>query len=90
MAQTEKKPICFGKIDKVFPMTEQGYRETPEHCMETCDHRVDCLKNALNRDPDALKVREDQVDKAYEAGLLGFFERWSRKKLIKSKTKKSI
>ncbi len=80
-----KKPECFGKVDVVFPMTGEGYRETPERCMETCNVRVDCLRRALSSDPDADIVKEDQVDRAYEAGLMGFFERWSRKKMIQRK-----
>lgn len=82
------KPDCYGKVDVVFPMTGEGYREIPERCMEGCEHSVDCLKKALNSDPDADKVREEQVDRAYDAGLMGFFERWSKKKMLKSKSQK--
>jgi hypothetical protein len=29
---------------------------------------------------DGLGVREESVDRAYAAGMIGFFQRWSRKK----------
>ena len=86
MAET-LKPGCFGKIDIVFPMTDTGFRETPEPCMETCEHRVDCLRKALASDPEADRFKADQVDRAYDAGLMGFLERWSRKKALNKKGK---
>jgi hypothetical protein len=34
-----------------------------------------------------LKVREEQIDRAYSSGMIGFFERWSRKKAINRQKK---
>ena len=34
-----------------------------------------------------LKIREANVDRAYEAGMIGFFERWSKKKELKRRIK---
>ena len=34
---------------------------------------------------DGLKVREEQIDRAYSSGMIGFLERWSRKKAIDRK-----
>ncbi len=82
------RPDCFGKIDCVFPMTDSGLRETPIPCMDTCEHRVDCLRKALSNDPEANRLKRDQVDRAYDAGLMGFFERWSKKKRLDQKNKK--
>jgi len=84
----EERPDCFGKIDRVFPMTDSGFRETPIPCMDTCKHRVDCLRKALSSDPEADRLKNDQVDRAYDAGLMGFFERWSKKKSLNKKDKK--
>jgi hypothetical protein len=84
----KKKPECFGKVDIVFPMTDNGYRETPENCMENCEHRVDCLRWALSSDPESDRIREEQVDRAYDAGLMSFLERWSRKKTLNKNKKK--
>jgi hypothetical protein len=40
----------------------------------------------MNR-PEGLKVRESAVDRAYEAGMMKFLERWSTKKNIHRKIK---
>jgi hypothetical protein len=40
----------------------------------------------MNR-PEGLKVRASAVDRAYEAGMMKFFERWSTKKNIHRKIK---
>jgi hypothetical protein len=33
-------------------------------------------------DKSGLTVREELVDRAYASGMVGFFERWSRKKAL--------
>lgn len=40
------------------------------------------------RETDGLKVREESVDRAYESRMIGFFERWSRKKDLRRRMKK--
>ena len=35
-----------------------------------------------------LKVREEKVDRAYAAGVIGFLERWSQKKDLNRKIKR--
>ena len=42
----------------------------------------------MSKGADAVKVREERIDKAYDSGLMGFFERWSRKKYLKNSEKK--
>lgn len=79
-------PCCFGILENVFPMTENGLRETPESCM-VCYSKTLCLREALKK-KEGLNVREERVDRAYESGMIGFFERWSRKKVIASKKNK--
>ncbi len=32
-----------------------------------------------------LKVYEEKVDRAYRSGLMGFFERWAKRKAIHRK-----
>lgn len=71
-------PYCFGKLDIVFPMGENGLRHTPESCF-VCFYKTQCLKTAM-KNVDGLKVREECLDRAYSSGMVGFFERWSRKK----------
>ena len=71
-------PSCFGIIDTVFPKNKEGIRTTPESCL-VCSYKTDCLK-AVMEGPDGLKLREEFIDRAYDAGMINFLERWSRKK----------
>lgn len=85
---TKKKkdmPDCFGHLDKVFPKTENGLRETPESCLLSCHHKTECLRTAITKSPKAAEVQEERVDEAYDAGMLSFFERWSKKKQLNRK-----
>jgi hypothetical protein len=47
-----------------------------------CPHAKSCLQAAL-RSPEGLKLQEEKLDRAYEHGLIGKVERWSKKKLIR-------
>ncbi len=76
----EERPYCFGKLDCVFPMGPDGLRETPESCM-VCYCKTECLRAAMQTN-DAVQVKEEKVDRAYAAGMMGFLERWSRKKAL--------
>ena len=82
----EKRPYCFGKLDEVFPRGEDGLRHTPESCM-VCLYKTRCLRSALEGD-EGLSVREEKLERAYEAGMIGFLGRWSRKKALHKKRKK--
>ena len=79
-------PSCFGVIDAVFPKDKNGYRNTPETCF-ACKDKTQCLKAAMQK-PDGLAVREEFIDRAYESKIIGFLERWVRKKAISSLKKK--
>ena len=81
----EKYPQCFGVLDSVFPMTENGLRVTPGSCIP-CPHKTECLKSAMEG-PGGLEVKEEFVDRAYESGMIGFIERWSKKKGLDRKLK---
>jgi hypothetical protein len=78
-------PQCFGDLDTVFPHRENGFRESPQACFE-CPHKTACLRAAMERLA-GLKVREEQVDRAYESGLIGFMRRWSQKKDLRRRMK---
>jgi hypothetical protein len=84
----DKKPNCFGILENVFPKTKSGLRETPESCLLSCQLKTKCLRAAITKSPEAAKVQEERVDEAYDAGMLSFFERWSRKKQLKRKNLK--
>jgi len=74
------RPDCFGQLDTVFPMGEEGLRTSPPKCME-CPFAKSCLQAAM-RSAEGLKLQEERVDQAYKHGLIGKLDRWSRKKLI--------
>ena len=84
----EERPYCYGKLECVFPMGENGLRETPESWM-VCrgstrglsSGNTECLRTAMQGEA-GDQVREEKVDRAYAAGVMGFFERWSRKKAL--------
>ena len=78
--ETTDRPECFGHLDTVFPMGEEGFRTTPPDCMK-CPLATPCIRVAM-RTPNGLKQEEERVDRAYECGMIGTLERWSRKKLI--------
>ena len=74
------RPTCFGDLETVFPMGEDGLRHTPDACF-ACHLKTECLRKAMV-ERGGLEVREAMVDRAYRAGMMGFWERWSRKKTI--------
>jgi len=78
-------PECFGQLDTVFPVGEEGIRTSPPECMK-CPHAKACLQTAM-RGPAGLRLQEEKVDQAYKYGLIGKLERWSRKKLIRQEIK---
>jgi hypothetical protein len=73
-----RHPPCFGDLKTVFPKGPDGLRHTPRQCM-ICVFKTECLRSAMDG-ADGLGVREESVDRAYAAGMIGFFQRWSRKK----------
>ena len=77
------KPDCMGCLETVFPLGRDGLRNTPENCLACC-HKTECLRMAI-QGRDGLKVREEQIDRAYKSGMIGFLERWSKKKAIARK-----
>ena len=85
MDTSEKLPYCYGKLEEVFPPGEDGLRHVPESCL-VCLYKTRCLRNAMEGDA-GLAVKDERVDQAYEAGMIGFFDRWSRKKALHKKKK---
>ena len=81
----KKYPSCFGVIDSVFPKKENGLRNTPATCL-ACSHKTECLKSAM-QGPGGLKVKDEFIDRAYESEMIGFLERWSKKKDIDRRIK---
>jgi ribosomal protein S27E len=81
-----KCPDCFGQLDIVFPKSKNGLRNTPKTCLP-CSHKTQCIRSAMEG-AGGLKVREEMLDRAYSAGTISFFERWSKMKQIKQQRKK--
>jgi hypothetical protein len=81
MSRSQSKyPRCFGQLETVFPMGKDGLRHTPATCLG-CLHKTECLRAAI-QSQEGIKVREERIDRAHAAGMMGFLERWSRKKSI--------
>jgi len=71
---------CFGKLEIVFPLGDDGLRHSPAPCLE-CPHKTECLRTGLSGKA-GLTVHEEHVDRSYDSGMISFVERWSRKKAI--------
>ena len=84
----EKYPDCFGQLEKVFPKGPDDLRDTPETCLE-CAYKIACLRSAMEGS-DGLKVRGEIVDRAYQSGILSFFQRWSQKKNLQRRLNKKM
>lgn len=80
MKQDQDKPECFGILDIVFPMHDDGLRHSPETCI-LCRFKTECLRSAI-KNPEGMNVHEEMVDRAYGAGKINFLQRWSRRKHI--------
>lgn len=81
----DEKPYCFGKLENVFPLSEDGLRHSPESCM-VCIYKTDCLKTAIQT-KDGVKVKQEALDRAYSSGRMSFLTRWSKKKTLQKKKK---
>ncbi len=84
MSKDTDKPDCFGTLEKVFPMTEKGLRQTPDDCFFHCPVKTKCLQHAMAT-KDGVKVEEEIIERSTKAGVMNFFERWSRKKQVHRK-----
>lgn len=73
----EARPDCFGDLDRVFPMGQDGLRESPPSCL-ACAVKTECLARAAASRKASLG--RERLDREVEAGKTGFLNRWSRKK----------
>ena len=87
MSNENEKPDCFGNLEKVFPMTDSGLRQTPDDCFYYCPVKTQCLQKAMGTQ-DGAQVEEEIIERGTKAGVINFFERWSRKKQLHRKLKK--
>ena len=78
-------PECFGDLEIVFPLKDDGLRHTPASCFQCC-FKTECLRTGLSG-KGGLKVREEKIDRSYRSGMMGFMERWSKKKTLNRQKK---
>jgi hypothetical protein len=71
---------CFGILDEVFPVGEQGLREIVPECFQ-CPERTSCLKAALAT-KEVVEMMEEILERASASGLMGRLQRWSQKKVL--------
>lgn len=71
---------CFGKLDEVFPMGEEGLREVVPSCFE-CPERTACLKTAL-QSKEGLGLRKENLDRSPARGFIDRVKRWSERKYL--------
>jgi len=69
---------CFGILDKVFPVGEEGLREIVPTCFH-CDDKEACLETALTT-KEGLQLRNEILERTPATGFLGRLMRWSEKK----------
>ena len=81
---------CFGILDNVFPVSDNGLREIVADCFQ-CPDRILCLKTAIGT-KEGIEMREKLLDRAIGKGFINRLQNWSRKKelnrLINKKGKK--
>ena len=79
-------PECFGDLEIVFPLKNDGLRHTPAPCFK-CAVKTECLRAGLSG-KSGLKVREEKIERSYRSGMIGFVERWSKKKSLDRQKKR--
>ncbi len=88
------RPICFGQIDTVFPVTDGGLREIPDAC-RACGLDHDCLRMAL-QSPEGRRFLAERMGREPGAArgddssspVAGFLKRWSDRKLASRKRRR--
>jgi len=78
--ERKERPDCFGILDEVFPMGEEGIREVRERCID-CPFRVECLREAIQTE-EGLKMREEMMERMPVKGVGDWVRRWSEKKML--------
>jgi len=82
-SKTKPPPECFASLETVFPMGPDGLRQTPPECLE-CDIKTECLRSAMGGRQGAV-VHEERLARSYQAGQVGFIERWAQQKELRQR-----
>jgi hypothetical protein len=83
---TESEKDCYGVLDRIFPVGEEGLREIVPECFN-CPYRKACLQEAL-KTKEGLLLRSEVLDRVPATGLSGKLRRWSEKKHLSRLIKK--
>jgi hypothetical protein len=67
-------------------MGPDGLRHTPPECLD-CDRKTECLRAAVAGEQ-GVAVHEERLERASQAGSVGFLERWARKKTLEGLKRK--
>ena len=76
---------CFGILDNVFPVGNEGLREIVPECFE-CSLKKECLQAALQTEQ-GFELRSEALDRSSSGGLMGSLKRWSNKKTLSKRQK---
>lgn len=77
---TDTRKDCYGILDLVFPVGEEGLREIVSTCFD-CPEKVPCLQAALNT-KEGLAFRGEVVDRDPPSGLAQRLRKWSERKQL--------
>ena len=77
---------CFGILDNVFPMGNEGLREIVPECFD-CPDRKECLQAALET-KQGFQLKSEALDRSSSGGLVGRLKRWSDKKALSKRQKR--
>lgn len=79
------KKSCFGVLEMVFPLGDEGLREITPGCFQ-CPERTPCLKAALHT-KEGIQMRVEILERAESKGLVNRLQRWSQKKALHRRAK---
>lgn len=78
---------CFGRLEKVFPMGEDGLREVEVGCFD-CPVKKECLQKALST-REGLEFRASLLERTPVVGIGDRIRRWSQRKELSRRMKEA-
>jgi len=83
----KKKKDCFGILDNVFPMGDEGLREIVPACFD-CPDKKACLQAALHTQQ-GLELKGELLEREPARGVVGRIRRWSERKTLSRRMKET-
>jgi hypothetical protein len=78
---------CFGVLEKVFPMGEDGLREIDVKCFD-CPLKKECLQKALST-REGLEFRASLLERMPVVSIGDRIKRWSQRKELSRRMKEA-